>query len=263
MAAPRARWVAFGNVATGFIAFGNVVTGFIAIGNVARGFIAIGNVAIGVIAIGNVGLGIVCGFGATVSLGLFAASGVVALPALDGIAGVVNLAQAAPILPVVAWLLASVIYPGRRTPPSGAALTPLSRLRSGDASEGWIRARADRSPDGALRLAADGAVLEVPASPEVLGALDDLARAAGPRPHVIALLRAEEVLREQDVGYREAGQRERVLACAALDPAPPATPPWLSADDVQWWLARAWRAGAVVAVALAAALAAGRAAGWR
>jgi hypothetical protein len=249
----RTRWIATGNTATGFIAIGNVVTGFIAIGNVARGFIAIGNVAVGVIAIGNVGFGVAGGFGATVGLGLVAGSGVLALPVLRGFAGVANAAEMGPLsalLPIAAWLIASFIFQGRRTPPSDPPLTPLQRLRSGEAGEGWIRARAARGPEGALRLTAGRASLDVPASPEVLDALDALVAVAGPRPRVIALLRAEERLRDRDNGgYREAGQRERMLACAALHPAPARVLPWASPADVQWWLGRAWRAGIVVALA--------------
>ena len=229
-------------------------TRWIAGGNTATGFIAIGNVAVGVIAIGNVGFGVAGGFGATVGLGLVAGSGVLALPVFRGFAGVANAAEMGPLsalLPIAAWLIASFLFQGRRTPPSGLPLTPLQQLRSGEAGEGWIRARAARGREGALRLTAGRASLDVPASPEVLDALDALVAVAGPRPRVIALLRAEERLRDRDHegGYREAGQRERMLACAALDPAPAPVLPWASPGDVQWWLGRAWRAGIVVALA--------------
>ncbi|MCC6552108.1 MAG: hypothetical protein IT372_03675 [Polyangiaceae bacterium] len=253
MTEPRPRWIAFGNIATGFIAIGNVVTGVIAIGNVARGFIAVGNVAVGVIAIGNVGLGIAAGFGATISLGLVSGAGVLTLPVLAGVAGIANLGALTPavgLVPILAWIAASYLLPGERAPRPEPALTPLRRVLSGEVAGGWIRARAERMPDGALRLRAGFRTLGVPASPEALDALEAL----GPgRPEVIARLGVEERLRgEAEGGYRDAAPRERVLVCASILPAPPPVLPWSTHSEVQWWLARAWRAGALVGAVLLA-----------
>lgn len=246
MKPPRARWFDAGNTATGFFVMGNVVTGVIAIGNVARGFIAIGNVAVGVIAIGNVGFGILGGGGATVALGLFAASGVIAIPVLEGFAGITNLEQTSPLfslIPIALWALGSRLFPGKRAPRPGPALTAPEALERGEAQEGWIRARASRVDAGSIRLVARGRTFEVPASPEALGALSAL---AGERPRVVALLRAEERIRQHEGGYREAGDRERVLVCAGVEAAPEPVVPWADGGELQWWLAWAWRVGAVV-----------------
>jgi hypothetical protein len=54
----------------------------------------------------------------------------------------------------------------------------------------------------------------------------------------------------------------RSLGCAAIEPAPRRDPPWANADHLQWWLARAFRVGAVVgALALGIKLAFAWAAG--
>ena len=241
----RARWIAVGNTATGFLAFGNVVTGVIAIGNVARGVIAIGNVAVGVIAIGNVGIGILGGFGATVALGLVSGAGVVAGPVLAGGAGVVSFTEGAPlagVLVLFGWLLASYAMPGRRAAlPPGPALTPLDELQRGERREGWIAGRARRAGEAAVRIEQRGGGVDLAVGREVLPVL-----AALEGRRVLALVRVEERIAPHEGGYRAAGQREQELTCAALARAPAREPPWASAGEVQWWLARAFRAGAVI-----------------
>lgn len=253
----RARWIAVGNVATGFLAFGNVVTGVIAIGNVARGFIAVGNVAIGVIAVGNVGVGILGGFGATLGFGLLAGAGVAALPVLGGVGGVVTLSQEAPvaaILPIVGWLLFSYLMPGRREAPAGPDLIPLDLIRRGELGEGWIAGRARRAGEGAVRVDQPGGSVELAAPPEVMRALGEPGGRGGrgrgglEGRRALALVRGEERLAPHEGGYREGGQRELVLTCAALAPAPPRRWPWATPGEVQWWLARAFRVGAALGV---------------
>ncbi|WP_434045772.1 MULTISPECIES: hypothetical protein [Sorangium] len=257
----RARWVDAGNMANGFLVFGNVVTGFIAIGNVARGFIAIGNVAVGVIAVGNVAFGVVGGFGATIAVGAFAASGVLAFPVLDGTAGVVSaldLNLLLSLFPIVLWILAARLFRGQRAPRLGPSpeLTPLRALLRGERPDGWVRARVERA-GGALRLAQGGAEVELPAAPEALGAAGALIP-EGRGARLFAYVRAEEHVGGGGSGYREAQRRERVLTVADLVQPPAWVPPWSSGAEVQWWLARAWDVGAVVAAVLRAAqLAAG------
>ncbi|XXY46387.1 hypothetical protein WME91_40945 [Sorangium sp. So ce269] len=255
--AQRARWVDAGNVANGFLVFGNVVTGFIAIGNVARGFIAIGNVAVGVVAIGNVAFGVVGGFGATIAVGAFAGAGVLAFPVLDGAAGVVSALEVSPILsvfPIVLWVLAARLFRGQRAPRLGPSpdLTPLRALLRGERAEGWVRARVERAGGGALRVKQGGAAVELPATPEALGAGSALIP-EGRGARLFAYLRAEEHVDGGGSGYREAQQRERVLAVADLVEPPAWVPPWSSGAEAQWWLARAWDVGAVAAVVLRAA----------
>ncbi|WP_437945377.1 hypothetical protein WME98_31150 [Sorangium sp. So ce296] len=256
-AAQRARWVDAGNMANGFLVFGNVVTGFIAIGNVARGFIAIGNVAVGVIAIGNVAFGVVGGFGATIAVGAFAAAGVLSFPVLDGAAGVASATDLHLILsvfPIVLWFVAARLFPGRRAPRLGPSpeLTPLRALLRGERPDGWVRARVERAGAGALRLAQGGARLELPATPEALGACGALLPEGG-SARLFAYVRAEEHVRGGEGGYREAQRRERVLTVADLVEPPAWVPPWLDGGEAQWWLSRAWKVGAIAAVVLRAA----------
>lgn len=252
MKPPRARWFDAGNTATGFFVIGNVVTGVIAIGNVARGFIAIGNVAVGVIAIGNVGFGILGGGGATVALGLFAASGVIALPVLEGAAGITNLEATSPLfslIPIALWAVASRVFPGQRAPRPGPALCNPAALERGEIHEGWIRARAELAAEGRIRLVLGRGALELQAAPEALSALAGLramAAQSGEQTRVVALLRAEERIRQHEGGYREAGERQRVLVCAGVEAAPEPVVPWTDSGELQWWLARAWRVGALV-----------------
>ena len=130
-----------------------------------------------------------------------------------------------------------------RAPRPGPALTAPEALERGEAQEGWIRARASRVDAGSIRLVARGRTFEVPASPEALGALAAL---GGERIRVVALLRAEERIRQHEGGYREAGDRERVLVCAGVEAAPEPVVPWADGGELQWWLAWAWRVGAVV-----------------
>lgn len=254
MSAPeRARWLGFGNIANGFLVFGNVVTGFIAIGNVARGFIAIGNVAIGVFAFGNVALGVVSGVGATIALGAFAASGVLAVPALAGAAGVGNALEAGDalsIMPIIAWLVAARLAPGRRAVRAPAPeLTRIEALVRGERSEGWVRARVERAGPGAIRLRHGGAALELPVTAEALPAGDALLP-EGQAARLLVRVRAEEQLRGGEGGYRAGAVRERVLTCVELTAPPPWIPPWIDAGEVQWWLARAWKAGAAVVIVM-------------
>ncbi|WP_437600940.1 hypothetical protein [Sorangium sp. So ce590] len=256
-AAQRARWVDVGNMANGFLVFGNVVTGFIAIGNVARGFIAIGNVAVGVIAIGNVAFGVVGGFGATIAVGAFAAAGVLSFPVLDGTAGVasaLDLHLVLSVFPICLWFLAARLFPGRRAPRLGPSpeLTPLRALLRGDRPEGWVRARVERAGGGALRLTQGGARIELPATPEALGASGALLP-EGRGARLFAYVRAEEHVRGGEGGYREAQQRERVLTVADLVEPPAWVAPWINGGETQWWLSRAWDVGVVVAVVLRAA----------
>ncbi|WP_437327742.1 hypothetical protein [Sorangium sp. So ce381] len=256
-AAERARWVDAGNIANGFLVFGNVVTGFIAIGNVARGFIAIGNVAVGVVAIGNVALGVVGGFGATIAVGAFAGAGVLALPVLDGVAGVASLLDLNPflsVLPIALWLFAARVFSGQRAPRLGPdpELASLSSVLGGERSEGWVRGRVERAGDGALRLAQRGRSVELPATPEALRAAAALLP-EGRGARLFALVRAEEHVRGGEGGYRAAQERERVLTVADLLAPPAWVPPWINGAEVQWWLARAWNVGAVVALVLRAA----------
>ncbi|AUX39955.1 hypothetical protein SOCE26_013500 [Sorangium cellulosum] len=251
-AAPPARWIATGNMANGFLVFGNVVTGVIAVGNVARGFIAIGNVAIGVVAIGNVAIGVVGGFGATIALGAVAASGVLAFPVFDGTAGVASALELHPVLsvfPILFWLLAARLFHGSRAPRLGPSpeLSPLRALLRGERSEGWIRARVERADGGALRLKQGGARAELPATPEALGAAGALIP-EGREARLYVYVRAEEHVGGGGSGYREAQARERVLTCADLVEPPARVLPWSSGGEAQWWLARAWDAGAVVAI---------------
>ncbi|HTN85036.1 MAG TPA: hypothetical protein VL242_15160, partial [Sorangium sp.] len=215
---PRARWVDAGNMANGFLVFGNVVTGVIAIGNVARGFIAIGNVAVGVVAIGNVAFGVVGGFGATIAVGAFAGAGVLAFPVLDGAAGVANALELNPVLsvfPIVLWVLAARLFRGQRAPRLGPSpdLTPLRALLRGERPDGWVRARVERAGGGALRVEQGGAAAELPATPEALGAGGALIP-EGRGARLFAYLRSEEHVGGGGSGYREAQQRERVLAVA-------------------------------------------------
>ncbi|WP_437836618.1 hypothetical protein [Sorangium sp. So ce1153] len=254
---PRARWVDAGNVANGFLVFGNVVTGVIAIGNVARGFIAIGNVAVGVVAIGNVAFGVVGGFGATIAVGAFAGAGVLAFPVLDGAAGVANALELNPVLsvfPIVLWVLAARLFRGQRAPRLGPSpdLTPLRALLRGERPDGWVRARVERAGGGALRVEQGGAAAELPATPEALGAGGALIP-EGRGARLFAYLRSEEHVGGGGSGYREAQQRERVLAVADLVEPPAWIAPWSSGAEAQWWLARAWDVGAVAAVVLRAA----------
>ncbi|WP_437289113.1 hypothetical protein [Sorangium sp. So ce406] len=253
----RARWVDAGNMANGFLVFGNVVTGFIAIGNVARGFIAIGNVAVGVVAVGNVAFGVVGGFGATIAVGAVAASGVLAFPVLRGTAGVMSaldLNLLLSLFPIVLWLLAARVFRGERAPRLGPspALTPLRALLRGERPDGWVRARVERAGGGALRVKQGGAEVELPAAPEALGAVGALVP-EGRGARLFAYVRAEEHVGGGGSGYREAQRRERVLTVADLVQPPAWVAPWSSGAEVQWWLARAWEVGAVVAAALRAA----------
>ncbi|WP_437877259.1 hypothetical protein [Sorangium sp. So ce513] len=256
-AAQRARWIDAGNMANGFLVFGNVVTGVIAIGNVARGFIAIGNVAVGVVAIGNVAFGVVGGFGATIAVGAFAGAGVLAFPVLQGTAGVMSaldLNLVLSLLPIGLWIVAARLFRGQRAPRLGPSpeLTPLRALLRGERLEGWVRARVERAAGGALRLKQGGAAAELPATPEALGAAGALVP-EGRGATLFAHLRAEEHVRGGGSGYRAAQQRERVLAVADLVQPPPWVPPWSSGAEVQWWLARTWDVGAIVAMFLRAA----------
>ncbi|WP_437280016.1 hypothetical protein WME90_05495 [Sorangium sp. So ce375] len=253
-AAQRARWVDAGNIANGFLVFGNVVTGFIAIGNVARGFIAIGNVAVGVVAIGNVAIGVLGGFGATIAVGAIAGAGVIALPVLDGVAGVTSMLDVHPllsVLPICLWVFAARVLPGQRAPRLGPEpeLAPLSSVLRGERSEGWVRGRVERTSGGALRLTQRGRTVELPATPEALRAGAALLP-EGRGARLFALVRAEEHVRGGEGGYRAAQERERVLTVADLLAPPAWVPPWINGAEVQWWLARAWDVGAAVAVVL-------------
>ncbi|WP_437591163.1 hypothetical protein [Sorangium sp. So ce1000] len=256
-AAERARWVDAGNIANGFLVFGNVVTGFIAIGNVARGFIAIGNVAVGVVAVGNVAFGVVGGFGATIAVGAFAGAGVLALPVLDGVAGVASLLDLNPFLsalPIGLWFLAARLFRGQRAPRLGPdpELAPLSSVLGGERSEGWVRGRVERAGDGALRLTQRGRSVELPATPEALRAGAALLP-EGRGARLFALVRAEEHVRGGEGGYRAAQERERVVTIADLMAPPAWVPPWINGAEVQWWLARAWDVAAPAALVLRAA----------
>jgi hypothetical protein len=244
----RAKWFAVGNEATGFIAFGNIATGFIAVGNMARGFIAIGNLAVGVVAFGNVGFGILVGGGATVGVGLVAFSGVIALPVVEGFAATQVLTDVSPLFgaaPLLLWGLLSQVMKGQEpVPPDLPTLVDASGFASGAVTEGWVKGRVgahDSAGEGLVRLVADGALLSValaPAAAEVLPTLG--------RHEVLAHVATEDRLVAGPSGYREAPPTERVLVAQTLSAVPKAPVAWSDSRYIQWYISRAWRAGALV-----------------
>jgi hypothetical protein len=242
------RWVDGGNEAKGFLAFGNLATGFIAFGNVARGFIAVGNLAIGVIAIGNVGFGVIAGGGATIGIGMFAFAGVLALPVLDGTAGIGAMTDFAPVLgfiPLALWGLMSMVLKGERPPlPEKPPLVDPALLAKGDVREGWVegRLRADGTEgNGPIPLVANGTTLTIELTKE---AADELPVVA--KRKVLVQLRTEERVAASAQSYREAPEMERFLVATRLVAAPPPRVPWSDGQHIQWWLAWAWRVGAAV-----------------
>lgn len=241
----RIPWFAAGNQATGFIAVGNVVTGFIAFGNVARGFIAVGNLAVGVIAFGNVGFGLLVGGGATIGVGLFALAGVFALSVLDGVAGVAMPLAASlltGLLPPFLWFVFSLFMPGKRLRGEAPApQTTLAALRSGKATHGWLRAKVRGASKEEILLGKEGEPIAAP--PEVLHQADALSR-GGALPRVWAYVEAQERPADNARLYREAPRMKRVLTCQEIHPIPRGAP-FADEAHLQWWLARAWRVGAL------------------
>lgn len=244
----KARWIAGGNEVTAFFAFGNVATGVVAVGNLARGFIAIGNVAVGVVAIGNVGLGIFAGGGATIGIGMFAAAGVIALPVLDGVAGVACLTDLLPLLgvvPILLWSVLSLAVRGERPPRiEEPALVDPARLANGEDREGWVKGRlvADGTEgDGPVPLRAGGVTLTIELAKP---AADELPRLA--RRKVLARIATEDRVTAASQSYREAPPTTRVLVARRLEEAPSQPVPWGDSQHLQWCLSWGWRVGAGV-----------------
>jgi hypothetical protein len=168
---------AVGQEACGIFALGQLATGVIAVGQVARGVVAVGQGAVGVVAIGQGALGILY------AGGMFAIGG-------RGFGLVLK------VLPKV-WL-------ERYERPVLPPLTSLGSLESGERTLGWVLARLE---GGALVVDGEPAPLEP--SEELKQQLREAV--AGEHTHACVTVEAEERMRPDEGGYREAAPRERAL----------------------------------------------------
>lgn len=140
MAGPMGRFIDVGQEATGFIAIGQFATGFFALGQVATGVIAIGQVARGFFVVGQAAFGIV-------SLGMLS-GGLIGSVGMLGVGG----RGVGGILPLVPRLSEPVELPVE---------IDFDSLARGAASDGWVRARLERAPDGSVRYYTGSAPLPV------------------------------------------------------------------------------------------------------
>lgn len=171
---------AIGQVAVGVFAFGQLSVGVIAIGQLARGVIAIGQVAVGFVAVGQGALGVLWAGGM-------------------GAVGGRGFGLCLKILPKI--VLEKFERP--QLPPVGTVRDVVEQGR------GWVLARIK---DG--RLHVDGEPVDYALSDQAKAELAKAIQAE--HNHACLTMRAEDRVLDQDAGYRQAVERERVLSVARM-----------------------------------------------
>lgn len=173
---------AVGQEAVGIFALGQMATGVIAIGQIARGVIAIGQGAVGIVAIGQGALGVAYG---AAMLGIGG----------RGFGGVLR-------------VFPKVVVEKFEAPPL-PPLTTLAALRGAQVEDGWVLAQLEETA-----IVIDGARPELELDDEAKGTLAK----APDWGHNRACIRleAQERTREADGGYRAAAPRERVLVARRM-----------------------------------------------
>ena len=174
---------AVGQEAFGVFALGQLACGVVAVGQVARGVIAVGQVAVGVVALGQASLGILWAGG---MIGVGGRGFGIVLKLLPKV--------------VVERFLRPVLPP----------LSSLETLANTEAERAWVLAQVEAGP----RLTVDGKPLAL----ERRAGVDEQLRAAVEAGHTHACITvdAEERVRPQEGGYREAAPHEQVLVAARL-----------------------------------------------